>query len=425
MDGRIGGVKAGMTALRHPVVDAGLIRVWAVQAPSWFGWAGSLVVVGWLVYAATSSATAVSLAYAARLAPLVLVAVPAGAVVDRLGARRGLILSNLAGAAVMLAIAALAAVGAPVGALVLAAAFLGATDAVRMVTGPALTYELSVTLAPTRTIALANLTAGTGQAIGAALVGSVVAAFGPVAGAVVVAVAYASAGWIATGIRAASRPTPADASVRSVRSFGGDLRDGVTLVRRVRLVGLLIAVATGIELFGFAGNGLDPVFAGAVFGGGAGVLGAIGGARSVGRLLGSLGVAARWHGRSLVPAVGVTSLVFGLGLVAYASSPTILVALPCAVVVGVAGGVIDILEQGGLQAAVPAEARARATSLWVLTVGLGPIGVLLAGALADAFGARATQAGYGVVVGSVGIAVLAARALGRARERRPGPAPEI
>jgi hypothetical protein len=408
MGGRIEPVKAAAVGR----IDAGLLRVWLVQLPSWFGWAGSLVVVGWLVFAATASPAAVSLAYAARLAPLVLVAVPAGAIVDRLGATRALVTANFAGAAVAVVLAALALGGAPVGTIVLAGAALGATDAVRMVTGPALTYELSVTLAPTRTIALTNLSAGIGQALGAGVVGVVLAAAGAPAAAFLVGVGYASAGWLASGLRAGRRVVTASGALRA------DLAVAIDLLRDVPAVTLLIGVAIGVELFGFAGIALDPVFAGSVFGGGAAALGTIGASRSIGRLAGSLGVAAAWRGHALVPSIGLTSGLFGLALVAYAAAPGIGAAIPFVALAGLAGGVIDILEQGGLQDAVPERVRARATALWVLTVGLGPIGVLLAGIVAESVGPRAAQGAFGVVVAGIGLVVVAAAATRRWRSTR-------
>jgi len=62
-----------------------------------------------------------------------------------------------------------------------------------------------------------------------------------------------------------------------------------------------------------------------------------------------------------------------------------------------------------------------ATGLWVVSVGLGPIGVLLAGALAQTVGPRLMQGGFGLLVAALGILPLTVRRRALAKVGRPYP----
>ena len=61
-----------------------------------------------------------------------------------------------------------------------------------------------------------------------------------------------------------------------------------------------------------------------------------------------------------------------------------------------------------MQASVEASVRGRAAGLWVLAVGLGPLGVLEVGILAQVVGARAAQAINGAVVVLFGLLLVMA-----------------
>jgi hypothetical protein len=172
------------------------------------------------------------------------------------------------------------------------------------------------------------------------------------------------------------------------------------------VIGLLIAIALVVEVFAFSGMALDPVFAGAVFAVGPLGLGAILTARAVGRISGA-GVLALVGpraeiGRWLAAAVAL----FGAGLVGFALAPAFDAALALVWVAGVAGVVVDVLEQTALQAGVSAASRGRATGLWVLTVGVGPLGVLEVGVVAQLLGARLAQASNGLLVAIFGLLLL-------------------
>ena len=382
-------------------------RVLASLLPSWMGWTASQALIGWLVFSSTHSALLVGLAFVLRFTPLALAGVPSGALSDRFGRVGVLAGSNALCATISLVLAVAALAGnVPVLFLLLASAGYGIGDSARMVSGQNLAYDLSGKLGATRAIAMANLTAAVGQVIGGALTGFTLGFLGSSITALTVGIAYSAGALSLLGL-----PNLPAAAPRASQSLVSGIREGLRLLHELPVVRLLIAVALIVEVFGFSGMALDPVFAGEVFLAGPGGLGAILAARAIGRITGAalliLTPARSAIGRWL--AFGV--LVFGAALVGYALAPGLFVGLVLMWATGVASVVVDSVEQTALQAGVGAAARGLATGLWVLTVGLGPIGVLEVGLLAQLLGARLAQAANGLIVLVFGALLLGA--LGR------------
>src|SRR5579872_5943244 len=114
----------------------GLLHALVALLPAWFAWAGSVAVIGWLVFLATKSPALVGVAFAVRMAPLVLAGLPIGTLSDRVGRILVLQIANLGVAAIFAGLALFAVSGHLTVAVVLAAAAaLGFFDAGRMVCG--------------------------------------------------------------------------------------------------------------------------------------------------------------------------------------------------------------------------------------------------------------------------------------------------
>jgi hypothetical protein len=114
---------------------------------------------------------------------------------------------------------------------------------------------------------------------------------------------------------------------------------------------------------------------------------------------------------------------FGAFLVAFAAAPTFPVALLFTCGAGAAAGIVDVAEQTAMQASVHASVWGRAAGLWVLAVGLGQLGVLEVGGLAQAVGARAAEAINGGVVALFGLLLVVAL-IRRVAERASTGAPQ-
>jgi hypothetical protein len=287
--------------------------------------------------------------------------------------------------------------------LIGASAAYGVADSVRLVSGVNLTYELTRAWRPLRGMAWANLVSSGGQALGALVATGVLSRLGPGAAAVAVGAVFLVGAAVAARVEVGrSADLPGRSSVLS------SIRAGIGLLGHARTITLLFSVAVIAEWFAFSGAALDPVFAGSVFAAGPLGLGLILAARAAGRIAGSGLLIWQGHARRAISWIAVAVGLFGVFLVAFAAAPTFAVALLFTCGAGAAAGILDVGEQTAMQASVEASVRGRAAGLWVLAVGLGPLGILEVGGLAQAVGARATEAINGGVVAVFGVLLVVA-----------------
>jgi MFS family permease len=182
----------------------------------------------------------------------------------------------------------------------------------------------------------------------------------------------------------------------------------VRYVRGEPLVLLLLAVALVVTLTGRNWQQLAPVFVRDVYGSGEGGLGAIYTAAGIGAAIGAVGLVAFSQMRRRAPVFAA-----GLGLalaatLAFAASPTLGVTIGCVLLIGLGLQVVETLNQTVLLVETPEHMRGRVMSLSSLLWGLQPLGVLVAGVVADVFSPQAAIAG-GALVAAVLLTVLALR----------------
>jgi MFS family permease len=371
---------------------------------SWISYNASVALIGWLVFERTKSPALVSVAFALRFLPLAFTGVLAGVLSDRLGRRFMLAAANGSQALISFALAMTAvAHWATAPLLILASGAYGLADSVRLVSGMNLTYELTQVSDPLRGMAWANMVSSGGQAIGALIGAGVLSRLGPAAAAVAVGAVFLIGAAAALRVQIVHPTDPPDRS--SLRS---SIKAGVGLLGHAPIITLLFSVAVIAEWFAFSGAALDPVFAGSVFTSGPFGLGLILLARAAGRMAGSGLLIWRGPSHRAISWIAWAVGFFGAFLVAYAVAPVFPVALLFTCSAGAAAGILDVAEQTAMQASVDPGARGRAAGLWVLAVGLGPLGVLEVGGLAQAVGARATEAINGGVVAMFGLLLVAA-----------------
>ncbi|MGH3398187.1 MAG: MFS transporter [Streptosporangiaceae bacterium] len=369
---------------------------------SWISYNASVALIGWLVFERTRSPVVVSVAFAFRFLPLAFTGVLAGVLTERFGRRFVLVAANGSQALISFALAVAASAHwatAPV--LILASGAYGVADSARLVSGMNLTYELTHASNPLRGMAWANVVSSSGQAIGALVAAGLLSRLGPTAAAVAVGAVFLMGAAAAARVQMTHPAATLDrASLRS------SVRAGIELLGSARIIALLFGVAVVAECFAFSGAALDPVFAGSVFAAGPWGLGLILLTRAGGRIVGSFILIWRGQARSAMSWIAWAVGFFGVFLVAFAVAPEFPVALLFAGGAGAAAGILDVAEQTGIQASVDPSVRGRAAGLWVLAVGLGPLGVLEVGALAQAVGARATEAVNGGVVAVFGLLLV-------------------
>ncbi|MER6116107.1 MFS transporter [Streptomyces sp. NPDC001743] len=353
------------------------------------------------------------LAFAAKL-PALVVALPAGVVLDRYPIRTVLLVTDLAAATVVLAIPAAAVVGQlTMPALYAVALTLGALSvlhsaatmtALPHLAGPGLLHR-----AHARLTAAVTVSGTAGAALGTVLVTAV----GPARAILANAVSFLVSAWCATRIRVLPVPT-----ARGKRPpMAGEIRDGLLHSARHPLLSpLLLALAgsgfgTGLTSTYLAYYLLTTAQVGATG------LGMIMAASSLGGLTGALLAPrlVRHHGPGVVLNTGLTlyalthvaPLIAGPGLVWLAA----LAATGCAQ--HAAACAVGTTQRSVQQTVSPPRLRARTlqTSLWVIA-GSETLGALAAGPLASLTSVPTTML-IGLVLLALASSVLWRSPIGR------------
>ena len=175
-------------------------------------------------------------------------------------------------------------------------------------------------------------------------------------------------------------------------------REVVTYLRSDRRVSTLVVLTGLFSVFGFPYLVMMPVFARDVLHTRAAGYGALTAAVGAGALLGALGIAVLSRripkGRTLV--LGGTS--FGLALVLFAASRSYTLSLFILALTGCAMITNNALTNTLLQTLVPDALRGRVMGFYSFVfVGLAPLGALLAGVIAEHYGAPWAVATGGIV----------------------------
>jgi MFS family permease len=383
-----------LAAFRIP----GYAALWVSGTAAAVGWSVSFVAIGWITLQVSDSPLAVSLTFAARLVPALVLGIPLGALVDRFDRRLTLVLVNALSFVAMLVVAGLAAT-ANLGLVEILAASLGlgVLDTVRGTANQSYAFDLAGPDGATNAIALGNLG---GQAVGsvASVIGGVVLdAYGPAstfALAAVPAIVAAVLLFVTGRSGRRERPPP-----RLVPSFGRSL----TLIGRNRLVALIALIVIVGEVLGFSSISLHPTFARDVLHVDAAGLGTMSAARGVGAVIGLLLLATLGFGGRGGKLLLGTCIAFGVSLMAFAASTIFLLSLALLVLVGAAMAAMDTLGQSLIQQSVDDNERGAAMGIWFFGIGFGPFGFVAVGAIATAVGGPVALGISGALLTGIGL----------------------
>jgi len=374
-------------------------RLWFVGLVAFLvRWLETLV-TGLFTWNATGSAFLVAMMTMLRLLPMGLFGALLGAWAERVEGRTALLLTVTGRLAASLACALLAASGA------LAVWHLAALSFVNGLAwaadNPVRRLMIGQAVGAERMGSAMSVDVGTNNAsrlLGPALGGAVLAGFG-IGGAFWVSMAlYAAAFPAALAIRSRVPPRPASGEGVLAR-----IREGWSAVRRDRRLAGTLIVTVVFNLFGWPYNSLAPVVAQEHLRLGPDAVGLLVGMDGVGAFLAALLIA--W----LVPPSGYGRCYLGgialyLASVAlFACSPTPPAAGAALVLNGLGGAAFAIMQATLVYTAAPAELRSRVLGILSVCIGLGPIGFVHIGLLAEAIGPR----GACVVSAAEGLAALA------------------
>jgi MFS family permease len=396
---------------------APLFALFAANAVSLTGNVAALVAIPWFVLQTTGSATKTGITAFAGLLPVVLSGLFGGALVDRLGYRRTSIVADVASAVAMAAIPLVhSTVGLEFWQLVVLVFLGGLLDA------PGGTA---------RTALLPDVAAGAGwsfeRATGAT---AVVERFARLAGAPVAGVLIAATGatnvlWIDAGsflvsaaLVAVGVPRPAVEREARRTSYRRELREGYAFLRADRTLAVLVFIVSLTNLFDAVAMIALPVLAHDVYESALslGLMTAAGGAGSV---LGALAFAAIGHRLSRRAVFTWGFILVTLSFPVAAFFPPLAVLLVAKTISGLASGPLNPVIDTVFMERVPAGMRGRVfgvtqAAAWVAI----PLGVLVAGAVIERIGLRATLLLSGAAYLTITIAARFSTAL-RDLDRRP------
>jgi MFS family permease len=366
------------------------------------GYFAQVVAQGWLIYDLTGSSTWLGIVSFANGIPMLVLALPAGALVERLDRRKVLIFAQAMTALVTFLLAGLIVGGGVEAWHVAVLAFLAGSFFVLIIPSrQALLPTVVERPALGAAIALNSAGVNFGRVIGPSLAGVAIAALGVAAAFVVQGLGFLGA--LACAVLLPRHP--ATGRPRS-RSPFQSLLEGIQYVWRDPTVFALMLLQAIPSFLIMPYNQLLPIFARDILDAGPGGLGTLMTVMGVGSVLGSVLVVAMPPRRPFV--VLFVSLVgLALLLVGFSQSTSLLLSIGIMAVIGVAQSIYLATNNTLVQLAVPDALQGRVMSVYMMTWGLMPLGALPQGVLAGWFGAPAVLGGVGLLSALIVVGMVA------------------
>jgi MFS family permease len=339
---------------------------------------------GWLMTSLDPDPLTISLVQVATALPMVLFALPAGALADVLDRRRLLIVVQLLMAMAATLLAVLVLVGAMTPWLLLAFSFIAGVGAALVAPAwQAVVPQLVPRSDLHAAVALNSVGINISRAIGPALAGLIITTLGMAApfflnAASFVCVILALLWWSAS--RPAIGTLPAE-------RFGNAIRTGLRYARESRPLRAALARSAGFFLFASAYWALLPLIARDLVSGGPGFYGILLGTIGAGAVIGAFALPRlrTWLGPDRLTAVGAVGTALALVLFALAREPVM--ALAASFVSGVTWIAVLSSLNVSAQVALPDWVRARGLAVFVTVMfGAMTFGSVIWGQVATTFG---------------------------------------
>jgi MFS family permease len=419
---------AGLSDVAEPRVYSGSSHAWralrhrnfrlffAGQTISLIGTWMTRIATSWLVYRLTGSALLLGTISFAGQIPTFLFAPFAGVLVDRMDRRKVLVWTQALSMVQSLALAALALSGTiTIPWLLVLSVTQGIVNAFDMPGRQAFMVKMVDDRNDlSNAIAINSSMVNMARLVGPSLAGMLIA--------------VSSEGWcflvdgisyIAVIASLLMMHVEAPSAIRATASALSELKAGWTYVSEflpIRTILLLFAV---ISFMGIPFVVLMPIFAAKILHGGPHTLGFLMGAMGVGALVSALSLAARKSVRGLVRMIPIAAAVFGFGLIGFGLSHWFWLSMIMVLVAGM--GMMQIMAGSNtiIQTLVSEDKRGRVMSYYTMAfMGMAPFGSLLAGTMADKFGAPWTVIFSGAAV-LLGAAWFTTQLPAMRREIRP------
>ncbi|MBN2373158.1 MFS transporter [bacterium] len=182
------------------------------------------------------------------------------------------------------------------------------------------------------------------------------------------------------------------------RHFVKELREGFVYAFRLSAIRSVLIFLAVVSFAGLPYIVLMPIFAKDVLHGGPQTLGFLIAASGIGALCGAIYLASQKSVLGLGEVIAISTIIFGIGLIAFSQSRIFLVSSFLLLFIG--GGMMIFLVGSNiiLQTIVDEDKRGRVMSFFTMAfMGMEPLGSLVAGSLSSAIGAPKTIMAGGIV----------------------------
>jgi MFS family permease len=353
------------------------------------------VAQSWLIFRLTNSSLLLGMVSFASQIPVFLVSPIGGHAADRLDRRRIMIATQTASMILAFALAALTLSGrVREWHIIVLAVLLGVVNAFDLPARQAALVQMVEREDLMNAIALNSSMFNGARVVGPAIAGLLVAAIGE--------------GWcffangasyIAVIIGLMMMRMPATLEGHAVSGTAMEnIIEGFRYVAHTAPIRALLLLIGVVSFCGMPYAVLMPVFAENILHSGARGLGILMGASGIGALIGSIALAMRSSVRGLGTWVAVSAGAFGVTLAVFALSRSMVLSAIVLVPVGTMMMVQMASSNTLIQSMVPDALRGRVMSVYsMMFMGMGPLGSLLAGSVADSVGAPLAVAAGGVI----------------------------
>jgi MFS family permease len=365
------------------------------RAVSQFGTWMQRTAVIWVVYSITHSAFLLGVTIFAEQIPSFLLSVFGGIASDRYDRYKVIKITQITSMIQAILLAALVISGhTMVWAILALSVILGIINAFDVPARQALVHD--VVTSPEdlpNALSLTTATASLAQLAGPALAGIVLSLFG--AGVCFLLNAASFAGVL---ISLLLMKLPAHQPKTLQKNVIKELTEGFSYLKNTPDLGLIILMVAIISLFVLPYNTVIPIFAKVIFKGNASTFGYITSFVGVGAVSGTIFLASRKPGTPLKRILLVSTIMMGIGLIAFSQITNFPTAMIFAVIIGFGAIAQYTVSSITIQSESAPEMRGRVISIFLIAIfGMVPIGSVLIGAVSEHIGAPKTVLCEGII----------------------------
>lgn len=358
------------------------------------------VAQGWLVWDLTGSQLYLGLVAAAGTVPVMLLALPAGVLADRLSKRRIVLATQTSAGIVALVLAALIYSKAiqPWHILIFAS-ISGCINAADVPARQSMLMELVGKDDLVNAMALNSSAFNSARIIGPAVAGLIVAAGGTALCFLINGISYLGVILALLAVRYTNFHTATES-----KPILTEIREGLAYARANKLIRDLLVMTAVLSIFALQYTSQMPAFAQGVLGVEARGYGVLVAAAGLGSLVGGIALAALGHLFRQAAVATLGSLIVPAGILLLSFTHSYGVSVACLALAGFGGMLYMTVNNSMLQMASPDSLRGRIISLRTLVfMGLAPVGALQIGAMAQYFGVQIALRFGGIVCAAAAV----------------------